>query len=354
MTSAIEDRVGLARTWAATRFPYLATALFRAPVFVRPGIGTVAADEEWRIYVDPGLVEGWRVDELGSVFVHHVGHLVRDHADRARAAGVTDEDKDPWDDAADAEINDDLVASGLRLPGRTVLPDDLGQPRGGLAEGYYGRRRQAAPGAVGTGGGRRRDCGSVADGLRREFEDRGGGLDHDQRDLLQRRVAAECRTLSSEPGTVPQGWQRWADEVLGGRLDWRRILAAEVRRGVATATGAVDYSYRRPSRRASVVDDIVLPSLRRPIPDVVVLVDTSGSMAAADLSWALSEVEGLLRGMGLRTPGLRVVTCDTVVHAVERVRSVLDVPLVGGGGTDMAAGLEVAAALRPRPQVVVV
>jgi predicted metal-dependent peptidase len=45
---------------------------------------------------------------------------------------------------------------------------------------------------------------------------------------------------------------------------------------------------------------------------------------------------------------------DAAVNTVQRVAKASAVQLVGGGGTDMAAGLEAAARLRPRPSVVVV
>jgi hypothetical protein len=49
------------------------------------------------------------------------------------------------------------------------------------------------------------------------------------------------------------GW--WAD---AADADWRRLLAAELRRAVADVAGAVDYSYSRPARRA--VEGVVLPA----------------------------------------------------------------------------------------------
>ena len=124
-------------------------------------------------------------------------------------------------------------------------------------------------------------------------------------------------------------------------VDWRKALAAELRRAVADTTGAVDYSYRRPSRRASVAGDVVLPALRRPVPDIAVVCDTSGSMSEDLLAMALAEVEGLLRAVGLARQ-LRVLACDTAVGPVRRVSSARQVELVGGGGTDMGAGIEAA------------
>ena len=155
-----------------------------------------------------------------------------------------------------------------------------------------------------------------------------------------------------KPGTSP-GLLRWAEQALQPAVDWRRVLAAELRRAVADTAGAVDYSYRRPSRRASVAGSVVLPALRRPVPEVAVVCDTSGSMTEDLLAAALAEVEGLLRSLGLARQ-VRVLACDTAVGPARRVTSARQVQLVGGGGTDMGAGIAAAAALRPRPAVTVV
>ena len=179
------------------------------------------------------------------------------------------------------------------------------------------------------------------------------GLSPWQSRLLCRQVAQDCVRHAREPGTVPAGLLRWAEQVLQPVVDWRRVLAAELRRAVADTAGAVDYSYRRPSRRASVAGQVVLPALRRPVPEVAVVCDTSGSMTEELLATSLAEVEGLLRSLGLARQ-LRVLACDTAVAPARRITSARQVELVGGGGTDMGAGIAAAAALRPRPAVTVV
>jgi predicted metal-dependent peptidase len=72
------------------------------------------------------------------------------------------------------------------------------------------------------------------------------------------------------------------------------------------------------------------------------------------LAQVLAEVDGLLKGVGLARNRLRVMSVDAAAHTVQRVANVRAIQLVGGGGTDMGAGLEAAAKLRPRPSVVVV
>jgi predicted metal-dependent peptidase len=360
-----------ARLWAARNFPYLATGLFGAEVRAAPGSGTVSVDQRWRMHADPGLTDTWTPAQLGSVLVHHVCHLLRDHSQRALATAVSAPDSPVWVRAADAEINDDLIPAGLDLPGEPVIPRDFGAPDGRLAEEYFkvlqdgpGESAGTTPSVTGGDSGRTApgnplgrsgewlDCGSGADGQPRDG-DEPGGLDQWQADLLRRQVAEDVARAGQEPGSVPAGLLRWAREVLSPTVDWRRLLAAELRRAVADVAGAVDYSYRRPSRRAYAVPDVVLPALRRPVPELAVVCDTSGSMSEELLAMALAEVEGLLQGLGLRRQ-LRVLACDTAVGPAQRVSSARQVTLVGGGGTNMGTGIAAAYALRPRPAVCVV
>jgi predicted metal-dependent peptidase len=113
MTRIDPSRLAAARLWAAHRFPYMASGLFATRMISVPGIKTVAVDESWRMYVDPEVVESWSVSELGSILVHHTGHLLRDHAGRAAALGIGTDQSGHWTSAADAEINDDLIAAGV-------------------------------------------------------------------------------------------------------------------------------------------------------------------------------------------------------------------------------------------------
>jgi predicted metal-dependent peptidase len=360
------EGLAASRLWAATRFPYLASGVFGAQVIAEPDSGTVRVDEGWRMRADPGLTAGWTAAQLGSVLIHHVCHLLRTHAERAQAAGVGPDEARTWIRAADAEINDDLVPAGLELPGRPVLPHHLGAPDGLLTEQYFDGIRargerggrggdttdRSAQSGAGEAAGSWLDCGSGADGVPRPG-DGTGGLPGWQAELLRRQVAQDVLAHAKQAGTVPAGLLRWAEEFLHPKVDWRRLLAAELRRAVAQVAGAVDYSYRRPSRRAAVAGDVVLPALRRPVPEVAVVCDTSGSMTEDLLAMVLAEVEGLLRALGLARQ-VRVLACDTAVAPAQRVTSARQVQLVGGGGTNMGTGIAAAAALRPRPAVTVV
>jgi predicted metal-dependent peptidase len=344
-----------ARIWAAARFPYLASGIFGAQMAAVPGLDSVAINERWQLAADPELVAGWSPAQFGGVLVHHVCHILRHHSERALTAAVTKDDSRQWLSAADAEINDDLVPAGLELPGNPVLPRHFGADPGRLAEEYFALLKRREADACDAGPPAWLDCGSGADGLPRHSDQPGrpGGLDPWLADLLRRQVAQDVVRHAKQAGTVPAGLLRWARDVLAPQVDWRRLLAAELRRAVADVAGAADYSYRRPSRRAAAVSGVVLPALRRPVPELAVVCDTSGSMSEELLAMALAEVEGLLRALGMARQ-LRVLACDAAAGPAQRVSSARQVTLTGGGGTNMGAGLAAAYALRPRPAVTVV
>lgn len=344
------DRVKLmaARYRAATSRPYLASALYSLTIVASCDVATMGVDRRWRCYVSPSFVDDTTVPELAGVWIHEVAHLLRDHHGRAsRLPADFRRDRERVNIAQDCEINDDLLADGLELPDGRVEPAHFGLSGGGLFEEYLPRvpPRSAVV-----------DCGSGAHGHPADWEiDEGpGGVGTVEAEALRRTTADAVRTHVRERGTVPAGWQRWADQILQPAIDWHRLLADAVRQALVWTTGSVDYTYRRPSRRASAVRGVVLPRLGRSLPVVAVVVDTSGSMDDGDLATVLAELVGVLREVGASGNRVAVLACDAEVHAVSRVTSLEQVALAGGGGTDMRAGIERALALPEQPGVVIV
>jgi predicted metal-dependent peptidase len=383
------------RVWAAHQAPYLASALLAlAPVVVdcsedpdAADLSAFPADRTWHVYIDPAVLSEVSVEELGFWLLHQVSHLLRDHGARYPGSSAPERGIHAprtrstaharWNLATDAEINDDLHTDKLTLPGGATTPTSLGLPDGWLAEQYWnelggddddpsrakrdpdraarepGDERDSGSAGHHTGS-TGHDCGSAGDGHERAWEGDQVGLGAVACALLKRDTARKIREHREARGEVPAGWLRWMEEILEPSVNWRRELAAQVRRGTADINGRVDFSYRRPSRRSSAVPDVVLPSLRQPLPQVTLVIDTSGSMSDAMLAQALSEVTGVLRSLGVGRRNLKVIACDAQAHEAQSVRSLATITLQGGGGTDMGAGLAAAAELRPRPDLVVV
>ncbi|MER5630416.1 vWA domain-containing protein [Streptomyces nitrosporeus] len=339
-----------ARYRAAADRPYLASALYALTVVESERVPTMGVDRYWRCYVSPAFVDRTPVAELAGVWVHEVAHLLRDHHGRAGRLPAADQrDRLRVNVAQDCEINDDLLADGLALPPGRVEPRLFGLADGQLFEAYL-------PGLPAFP--EIHDCGPGAHGQPVEWEAGGKGgptrIGPAEADALRRRTAEEMRAHTRARGTLPGGWKRWADEVLEPAVDWRQMLAGAVREAAAWAAGAVDYTYRRPSRRGAALRGVVLPSLRRPLPRVAVVIDTSGSMGEEELGSALAEVTGVLREVGVRGNRVTVLACDADVRAVSRVAATEQITLDGGGGTDMRAGITAALAGPERPGVVIV
>jgi predicted metal-dependent peptidase len=360
-------RLRLARMAAVEAMPYFARALFALAPVAAPGLGTFAVDRHWRLYLDPtmlGTAEGWSIPLAGAVLLHEVGHVLRDHGGRADSVD-SPVDRTMWNVAADAEINDDLIAAGLGLPRGVVTPTAIGCQDGHAAEVYY--RHLVPPGTPRSGGhdtdpgeGDGCGCGSGAGDAPVPGElpvaadlGSGKGLSTAAADLVKvavaRAVQQELQRGGAGRGTMPAGIARWAARQLAPAVvPWPKVLRAAVRRAVEDQAGEVHHSWRRPNRRAP--KGLLLPTLRAPKIAVDLLIDTSGSMGEDDLAAALSETRAVLRRTGAR---VRVLCCDAAATAPRPVRSINDVTPTGGGGTDLRVGIDAALAARPAANVVV-
>ncbi len=313
-----ETRLAAARLRAAQVQPFLALALYALTPIADSTQPTFSVNERWHLHVNPERLTEWSVMEVAGVLLHEVGHLIRDHAGRARTMNVHGEKLATlWNFAADAEINDDLVASGIELPGGVVTPAVLGEKPGMLAEYYYSHLRDGKP----PPDLEIADCGSGCHGVSsdppsvaREMVAEHAGLSDVEAMLLRKRTAEAIAVAvaASGAGSVAGGWARWAEALLRPQLDWRTLLGATVRSAVAAVRGNADYSYQRPSRRR--VPRVVLPAMQRPVPRVAIVIDTSGSVDDDQLAMAWTEVHGCLRRLGTRRDLLSVYAADVDLH----------------------------------------
>jgi predicted metal-dependent peptidase len=170
------------------------------------------------------------------------------------------------------------------------------------------------------------------------------GISAKETQVIRNQVANEVMAAKAR-GNVPAGIARWAEEQLKSKVPWRTLLTNKVRGMIGEVSGMVNYSYNRPSRRQSVFGKIVMPCLRAPLPQIAMLIDTSGSMSEHELGLAVAEVDGVLRSMGCP---VTVISNDAEVGAVKKVRKKGEISLVGGGGTNLGPGIEKSMELKPK------
>lgn len=204
-------------------------------------------------------------------------------------------------------------------------------------------------------------CGSGAHNVKMPWEDEEPAMSGtegvsaaDWSDI--KRLTAEAITEHQRSrGNVPGGWKAWADDLLKPRrIPWDQVLAGELRWSIDDVAGAVFHSYKRPSRRQSAVPNIIFPTLRRHVPFVCFVADTSGSMDDVhDLPLVRGVVQDICYSLGAR---IAFLATDAEVHGgIQTVHDGRSVELLGRGGTNMAVGIDYALKnLRPRPDVIVV
>lgn len=110
--------------------PYVAYAVFRLIPVNAPGLGTMAVDEHYRVYIDFDYMMEQGMEFASQVLNHEVWHPLRSHSARFRELNINHK---LWNYAADMEINDDIVD---RVPSISLFPKTYNLPDGQTAEWY--------------------------------------------------------------------------------------------------------------------------------------------------------------------------------------------------------------------------
>lgn len=368
-SSSAKLRIMAARILAQSRWPYVSTLLYSLKLVESDpvDIPTMAVDTGWRLYYSAEFVLSESAEALATVLLHECMHCMLEHGRRFEALPLTHKNNLIWNYVGDCSINQ--VLDDARMPWTEVTPVryvdliEQGIDRRMSTEAAY--RVMVDYQAKHSQESIDRDCGSVSGGTRRQYE-----LDHNdkdspatsinQQDNILDSVSSSVISAEKDGQQVPDALVRVARDRLEPTLNWKKLLAFNLRGAISNVAGRRDYTYARPSRRQTAVNlvgaNFVLPAMRQPQPPCVgIVIDTSGSIDNATLDVYLSEIRGILTAVGVSS-GIWALPCDSKVHGVEKIRSfdLSKVRIKGGGGTDMSVGIYEALKIRPRVNIVVV
>ncbi len=339
----IETKLSAARTRLILDKPFLGALVLRLPMTrADPRWCPTTATDARAFYYNASYVEGLSLAQTQFVLAHEALHCALSHFARRRHR-----DKRRWDLACDFAVNPLLVQDGLSPPPNALY---LAEYEGMTAEEIYplieenteqqpqdrhlyDDENQQRPDRGGLGERRQGDPGA---GDAELDQDRGGApqpppLEPDERERLetqwQQRLAGAAQQ-AMRAGKLSGLLARMVDHLLQPQLPWRMLLARYM-----TMQGREDFNYARPARREG---EAILPSLRSAQVDVVVGVDTSGSISQSELDQFLSEVDAIKGQMKAR---ITLLACDVqlapgspwIFEAWEPVR--LPAEIQGGGGT---------------------
>ena len=194
----------------------------------------------------------------------------------------------------------------------------------------------------------------------------GSGLDdHDwagakeltegEKQALARDIDEAIRQGALIAGKIGSGGDRTLDELLKTKVDWREVL----REFISTTCAGNDYStWRRPNRRF-ISSGYYMPSgISEQVGELVIAIDTSGSIGGRELAQFLGEVKGICDSV--HPECVRLLYWDTEVCGDEKYvgpeveNIVRSTKPQGGGGTTVECVPEHMTAHAIKPQAVVV
>jgi predicted metal-dependent peptidase len=194
----------------------------------------------------------------------------------------------------------------------------------------------------------------------------GTGLDEHDWEGAQEMTAEQTKELARDldeairqgalaAGKLGSGGERMFDDLLQTKIDWREVL----REFISTTCQGNDYStWKRPNRRF-VSSGYYMPSgVSEQVGELVIAIDTSGSIGGRELAKFLGEVKGICDQVKPDT--VRLLYWDTAVCADEKYTGVEVEHIVdstkpeGGGGTNVECVPEYMTQGGIKPQAVVV
>ena len=195
---------------------------------------------------------------------------------------------------------------------------------------------------------------SLRDQLKSQ-QDPTGGMSEQEMDTLRRVTAGKVQQWAKGRGHGAGSWSMWADSVLEEPpVSPEELLRDALNQAREWASGRGDFTFGRMPHRRRVVGGggIVPPGVVRPVPRVILMVDTSGSMGG-DGPQVLGWVDAFCRESA--TPvEIFCVDYDVKSTGMQNVSDVSDVQWTGGGGTDMRVGFQYLMKTGNIPDVLVV
>lgn len=316
----VDTKLSAARTRLILDKPFLGALVLRLPM--------VAADPRWcattatdarAFYYNSAFIEALTLEQTQFMLAHEALHCALSHFAR-RQHRI----KRRWDIACDLAINPLLVKDGLKPPpGSLMLPqfegmtaeeiypstDELEDDQETLDQHLYdkedgggdGSREQPAPQTSepsGEGAQPRQEPASAGALQPRPLSE----TERQQLEVQWQQRLAGAAQQAMRAGKLGGGLARLVDHLLQPQLPWRMLLARYM-----TAVARDDYNYTRPSRREG---DAILPSLRSHQVDVIVAVDTSGSISPGEIEEFMSEVNAIKGQVRAR---LTLHACDATL-----------------------------------------
>lgn len=271
----------------------------------RPDVKTLAVDGKHCFYNADFVVNELSDSLTRSAIAHEVMHCVFEHIGRRNGRNAR-----KWNQAGDYAINLVLEDSGFEI-GRGWLLNPM--YRDMTADEIYNLLPNDEDGN---------------DPLDEAMD--GDPADNEHTTLDWKLAAVQAANTAKTQGNMPASLKRFVEEITAPpKVDWRNQL-----RQFITRISKDDYSWARPNRRY-LSAGVYLPGLwSENMGEIVVVIDTSGSIDQHTLNTFGSEIKALVSAV--RPIKTHVIYCDAIINRVDEYEPHDDMKfeMCGGGGTD--------------------
>lgn len=320
----VDERLQKARTQLVIGHPFFATLALNLKMVERKENNPTMCTDGKHIFYNPEFVDTISDAELMGVIAHEALHPGFLHHTR-----IGSRDPRKWNMAADHAINPIIIEAGMQLPA-----DCLNDPKykDMSAEQIYTLLEDddQDDGKGGNGNGNEAwNIGSI---------EPAEGQSEEERKLSEqewKQNLAAAAHIAKMAGNLPGSIERMIDSTLATDTPWRDMLWSYL-----TEKTPDDVSFSRPNRRF-VWQGTYLPSTVFTVTgELVVMVDTSGSIGQHELDIFGAEVNGI--HSGIRPTRTIVIYCDSNINRVDEFAPEDEVvlKLCGGGGTDFRPPFE--------------
>ncbi len=344
---ALETKLAAARTRLILEKPFLGSLVMHLPLKAANAkwCKTTATDAK-NFYYNPDYIGRLSLEQTQFVLAHEAMHCALSHFARRNHR-----QKHRWDVACDYAVNMILDDERMHGPEHALLNAAY---RGLTAEEIYPVLHEDPPEETMDqhlfdpasdeqgGEGHTRDEGDGQGGSSSNEREGGGGRSQAARapedvapsdpgrldEQWKSRLAAAAQS-ARQAGRLSPSLVRLVDHLLAPQLPWRALLARYM-----TSAARDDYSWKQPSRRESAA---LMPRLSSQSVDVIVALDTSGSVQEEELRAFLAEIDAL---KGQVRAAITLHACDERLdaqgpwHFAAWEPVCLPESLHGGGGTD--------------------
>lgn len=337
--ASAKEKLVTARIGLLLRAPFFGNLATRMNLVNADSWCPTAATDGRRFYYNSEFVNNLPLKQLEFLVGHEVLHAVYDHMGRRGH-------RDPklWNIADDYCVNYDLVEQrvGDKIP--VALYDT--KFKGMAAEEVYDYLYENADkididklakqlldehldgdgDSDGDGEGEDKDKSGQGNGRPKLTEEEKKAI----RDEIKEAVLAAANAAGA--GNVPGGVKRMIKDLVEPVMDWRELLQQQIESTVKS-----DFTWSRPSRKGWHTD-AVMPGMKPgETIELVIGIDTSGSITDKDLKIFLSEIQGIMDSYDEYK--ITVMGWDTEVHNVgeftsDNMEDICAFEPGGGGGTD--------------------